>query len=154
MNPKNHDVIVLNENDFDIPLEFDDLISSILTLENISSVKVVTINFVNDQVMKHLYEQYFGYAQNTDVLSFEASVIDPESGKEILGDIVICYPFVFQQSKSLGNDFLAEIKLMVIHGMLHLLGYEHFTNEQKSIMWQKQSKILKANEIRLNKLPE
>jgi rRNA maturation RNase YbeY len=43
---------------------------------------------------------------------------------------------------------------MVIHGMLHLLGYEHSTNEQKSIMWQNQNKILKANEIRLNKLPE
>jgi probable rRNA maturation factor len=154
MNPKNHDVFIHNENNFNIPSEFNNLIASILSLENVFSGKIVTISFINDQEMKKLHEKFIGYAHSTDVLSFEAGEFDPESGKEILGDIVICYPFVVQQSQSLENDLLAEIKLMVIHGMLHLLGYDHSTKEQKTIMWQRQSEILKSNEISLNQLPE
>ena len=154
MNPKNHDVIILNEDNFDIPLEFDNLISSIFSHEKIYSSKIVSITFIDEQKMQDLYAQYFVYAQSTDVLSFEAREFDPETGKEFLGDIVICYPFVVQQSRTLGNELFAEIKLMVIHGMLHLLGYDHSTIDQKSLMWLRQSEILKANGITLNQLPE
>lgn len=154
MNPKNHDVIILNEENYNLPFEFDNLIASILSHENIFNPKILTLSFINEEEMKSLYNQYFGYVQFTDVLSFEAGEFDPESGKEILGDIVICYPFIVQQSNSLGNDLFAEIKLMVIHGMLHLLGYDHSTKEQKSIMWLRQSEILNANGIMLNQLPE
>jgi len=154
MNQKTPEVIILNEDNFIIPLDIKDLISSILTLENQELENIVTISFVEDKVMKDLNEQYFGYAQSTDVLSFEAGVIDPESGKEILGDIVICYPFIVHQSHTLGNELFDEIKLMVIHGMLHLLGYDHTTDDHKSEMWQSQNEILLANKIYLNRLPE
>ncbi|MBE0686471.1 MAG: rRNA maturation RNase YbeY, partial [Anaerolineaceae bacterium] len=137
-----------------IPFDIGELISSILASENKIPEKIVTVSFVNEEEMKVLYKEYFGYAQSTDVLSFEAGVIDPESGREILGDIIICYPFVAQQSQTLGNELFDEIKLMVIHGMLHLLGYDHMTEDQKSEMWQSQNEILLANRIKLNQLPE
>lgn len=154
MNQINPDVIIINEENYKIPLDFVGLISSILLFENEALEKIVTISFINQEEMKDLYKKYYGYAQSTDVLSFEAREIDPESGKEILGDIVICYPFVDYQSLSLGNELLDEIKLMVVHGMLHLLGYDHNTEDQKSEMWQSQSEILLANGIKLNQLPE
>lgn len=154
MNQTNLEVIIINEKNFNIPDDIGDLISSILIFENEVLDKVVTISFINEDEMKNLYKKYIGYVQSTDVLSFEAGEIDPESGKEILGDIVICYPFVAHQSLSLGNELFNEIKLMVIHGMLHLLGYDHNTEDQKSEMWQSQNAILKAIGITLNKLPE
>lgn len=154
MNQTNPEVIIINEDKFNIPVDIGDIISSILIIENQVPDKVVTISFINENEMKELYSKYFGYAQSTDVLSFEAGEIDPESGKEILGDIVICYPFVTQQSLTLGNELFDEIKLMVIHGMLHLLGYDHNSEDQKSEMWQSQNEILMANRIKLNQLPE
>lgn len=154
MKQTNPEVILINEDKYNIPDDIGYLISSILILEKKALDKVVTINFINEDEMKELYNKYFGYAQSTDVLSFEAGELDPESGKEIMGDIVICYPFVAHQSLMLGNDLLDEIKLMVVHGMLHLLGYDHMTEDQKSNMWQSQNEILLANGIQLNQLPE
>ncbi len=154
MNQTNPEVNIINEDKFNIPDDIDYLISSILILQKETLDKVVTISFINDDEMKELYLRYFGYAQSTDVLSFEAGEIDPQSGKEIMGDIVICYPYVDHQSHNLGNELFQEIKLMVVHGMLHLLGYDHMTEDQKSEMWQSQNEILLANGIKLNQLPE
>lgn len=154
MNQTNLEVTVINEENYKIPNGFVGLISSILANENESLDKIVTITFIDEDEMKQLYNKYYGYAQSTDVLSFEAGEIDPESGKEILGDIVICYPFVENQSLMLGNDLFDEIKLMVVHGMLHLLGYDHMTEDQKSEMWKSQNEILTVNRIRLNQFPE
>ncbi len=154
MNQKSHKVDIINDDNFNIPSSLDDLVSSILIDENVANEKIVTISFIKDDEMKELYNQYFGYAQSTDVLSFEAEEIDPESGIEILGDIIICYPFVVQQSIKLGNELFSEIKLMLIHGLLHLLGYDHITEDQKLLMWQRQNDILKSNRIMVNQLPE
>lgn len=154
MNLTNPEVIIINEDNFNIPDDIEYLISSILISENEALDKVVSISFICEDEMKELYKRYYGYAQSTDVLSFEAGEIDPESGKEIMGDIVICYPFVVHQSHKLGNELFDEIKLMVVHGMLHLLGYDHMTEDQKSEMWQSQNEILLANGIKLNQLPE
>lgn len=154
MNLTSLEVMIINEYEFNIPDDIELLISSILILENKPLDKVVTIVFINEDEMKELYKKYYGYAQSTDVLSFEAGEIDPESGKEIMGDIAICYPFVENQAIKLGNDLFDEIQLMVVHGMLHLLGYDHMTEDQKSEMWQSQNEILLANGIKLNQLPE
>ncbi|PKO07560.1 MAG: rRNA maturation RNase YbeY [Chloroflexi bacterium HGW-Chloroflexi-3] len=154
MNQTSPEVIIINEDKFNIPDDIGYLISSILILENEPLDKVVTIIFINEGEMKELYNKYYGYAQSTDVLSFDAGEIDPDSGKEIMGDIVICYPFVDHQSLKLGNELFDEIKLMVIHGMLHLLGYDHNTVDQKSDMWKSQNKILMSNGIKLNQIPE
>lgn len=154
MNQTNLEVSVINEENYKIPNGFVSLIHSILTHENESLDKIVTIIFIDEDEMKQLFSKYYGYTHSTDVLSFEAGEVDPESGKEILGDIVICYTFVENQSLTLGNDLFEEIKLMVVHGMLHLLGYDHMTEDQKFEMWKSQNEILTVNRIRLNQLPE
>lgn len=154
MNQISPEVFIINEENFSIPSDIGKIIISILIFEKKALDKIITISFVNEDEMKELYNKYFGYAQSTDVLSFEAGEIDPESGREMLGDIIICHPFVANQSLRLGNQLFDEIKLMVIHGLLHLLGYDHNSEDQKSEMWLSQNEILLVNNIKLNQLPE
>ena len=148
------DVSVQNPEKFTIPKNIEELVFSIFSILDKNMNVVVNITFVDDIEMTKLNINYRGVQSPTDVLSFEAGVIDPENGKTILGDIVICYPFVSRQAKTLQNDIDDEIKLMVIHGLLHLLGYDHDDEESKQIMWDKQDQILKAEKILLNKIPE
>lgn len=154
MNQKTHDVFILNEESYNIPEDLKCLVYSILSTEDVVDEKIVSVSFINEREMVNLHKEYIGYAQPTDVLSFEANELDPESGKEFLGDILICYPYVVRQSLTLGNNLFSEIKLMVIHGMLHLLGYAHDTEEGKLAMWHRQSLLLTKNSIDINQLPE
>ena len=148
------EVIIINENNFPIPSNIEKIVDSTLTLTDQDKNISVTISFVTLDEMVNLNKLYRGYAHPTDVLSFEADEFDPETGRKILGDIIICYPFVKEQSYSFGNKIEDEIYLMVIHGILHLSGFVHDDETQKSIMWDMQSRILKENNIHLTQLPE
>lgn len=148
------EITILNENEYDYPNDLEDVIASTLSVTNQNKNVSININFVNEQEIVNINNQFRGYPEPTDVLSFEAGVTDPETGKTILGDIIICLPFVEKQSALLENDLNNEIKLMVIHGMLHLLGFDHDDEKSKSLMWDKQNKILESLKIHLNKIPE
>src|SRR5690606_4865875 len=139
MKPEIH---ILNENNYEFPEDIDDVIETTLSILNQDNKISVNINLVNELEISELNKQFRGYSEPTDVLSFEAGVIDPETGKIILGDIVICIPFVEKQSTLLKNILNNEFKLMIIHGMLHLLGFDHDEEQSKSIMWNYQNKIL------------
>jgi len=154
MNQNKFEISIINENNYLIPPGIEEIVSSTLFELKINPEVSVSIIFIDEAEMEMYNHQYNGYAKSTDVLSFEINVIDPETGKNILGDIFICYPFVDKQSKSIGNALADELKLMVIHGMLHLLGYTHDTDEQKQKMWDVQSKLMILNEIKLIKMPE
>jgi probable rRNA maturation factor len=151
MKPEIH---LLNENKYDYPDDIDDVIETTLTVLNQDKKISVNINLVDEQEISELNKQFRDYSEPTDVLSFEAGVIDPETGNKILGDIVICIPFVEKQSTLLQNNLNNEIRLMIIHGMLHLLGYNHDDEHSKSIMWGDQNKILEKLQIELNNIPE
>jgi len=151
MKPEIH---LLNENKYDYPDDIDDVIETTLTVLNQEKKISVNINLVDEQEILELNKQFRDYSEPTDVLSFEAGVIDPETGNKILGDIVICIPFVEKQSTLLQNNLNNEIRLMIIHGMLHLLGYNHDDEHSKSIMWGDQNKILEKLQIELNNIPE
>ena len=148
------DISIQNPEKFNIPKNIEALVFSIFSILEENMNVVVNITLVNDIEMTELNNNYRGVQNPTDVLSFEAGIIDPENGKTILGDIIICYPFVSRQAKTLKNDIEDEIRLMVIHGLLHLLGYDHHDEKSKQIMWEKQDQILKAEKIFLNKIPE
>ena len=154
MNLKNPEIIIINENEYLIPSDISEVVASIFSFLQNDTGSGVTIVFIEEEEMSLLYKQYYGYTHNTDVLSFESGEIDPESGRIMLGDILICYPFVEKQAISLGNKLDDEIKLLVIHGMLHLLGFDHATEEQKLRMWEVQNKLLALNDINLNRMPE
>jgi probable rRNA maturation factor len=78
----------------------------------------------------------------TDVLSFEADYMDPDLGSRYLGDVVISYPQAANQAEKQGHAIESELQLLTIHGVLHLMGYDHGSTEEKELMWSKQKQIL------------
>ena len=109
----------------------------------------VTIIITDDDAVAELNERFLGREGPTDVLSFPAQeeesefVLPPEeAATPYLGDVIIALPFTERQARRLGRPLRDELALLVVHGILHLLGYEHATPEQKAEMWQKQDAIL------------
>ena len=100
------------------------------------------IRITDDEELKTLNLQYRGIDKTTDVLSFLADFEDPDLESRYLGDIVIAYPRAEEQAHKRGHFVEAELQLLVVHGTLHLLGYEHGEKTEKEDMWSIQSRIL------------
>ena len=100
-----------------------------------------------------LNQQYRGVDRATDVLSFSSDEIDPETGNQYLGDIVISCETAAVQAKLSGHDLQTEIFILLIHGFLHLLGYDHDTIINKEEMWRTQFNIHKTLGIEVQSLP-
>lgn len=62
--------------------------------------------------------------------------------EETLGDLIIAYPYAARQAARYGHSLAAELQLLVVHGCLHLLGYDHDTPERQAEMWRVQGEIL------------
>lgn len=89
----------------------------------------LSLSFVDLEEMADLHQRYMGEPEPTDVLSF---LLDEDG---LLGDVIVC-PAV-----AAGNnpDRDAELRLLVVHGTLHLLGYDHEVDEERAVMWAKQT---------------
>jgi len=103
----------------------------------------LTIALTNDQALHRLNRDYLGYDQPTDVLSFPARESEPESQSRYLGDIAISFERAMAQAETGGHPAAAEIQLLVVHGVLHLLGHDHAQPDEKKRMWAVQSAILR-----------
>ena len=79
----------------------------------------------------------------TDVLAF-ATDERPAPGAHYLGDVVISYTQARGQAKRCEHPVEAELQLLVVHGVLHLLGHDHYTRAEKTRMWQAQTEILRS----------
>jgi len=112
----------------------------------------VTVVISSDDVLRSLNRQYRGVDAPTDVLSFEeASPADefvlPGQESPYLGDVIISAPTAIKQAQAMGHAPFEEILLLTVHGILHLLGFDHLTPAEKVTMWQKQEEILRLNNL-------
>jgi probable rRNA maturation factor len=116
------------------------------TLEHQAAPKPhsMTILLSDDSQLQTLNRDYLGIDAPTDVLSFPSGEIDLESGEKYLGDVVISVSRAEQQAKTSGHPLEAEIQLLVVHGVLHLLGFDHANATEKSRMWKAQGEILES----------
>ncbi len=112
----------------------------------------VTIVVTGDDCIQSLNRQFMGIDAPTDVLAFPSGEIDPDLQMAYLGDVVISYPRAQAQSARGGHSLQQELELLTVHGILHLLGYDHATPEEKARMWAVQTEILTVLENPL--LPE
>ena len=85
----------------------------------------VTLAFVGEKAMRTLNRRFMKKDRPTDVLSFPLGEKGPD-GKFYLGDIVIAVPVAARQAREKGHGLDRELRLLAIHGCLHLLGYDHF----------------------------
>lgn len=107
----------------------------------------VGILFVNENAMEGLHEQWMDESGTTDVLSFPMDELRPGrpdaiSPAGILGDIVICPQVAQTQAEAAGHSFAEEIAVLVTHGMLHLLGFDHATPVEEAEMFGLQRDLL------------
>jgi len=87
----------------------------------------VTLAIVSDAAMKALNKRFRGANSVTDVLSFPSGNREKRRGKPgpDLGDIVIARGMAARQARTLGHSFRTELQILALHGLLHLLGYDH-----------------------------
>jgi probable rRNA maturation factor len=102
----------------------------------------LTIVLTDDEQLHDLNQEYRDIDAPTDVLSFPASESDPETGHLYLGDILISVQRAEEQAAAAGHPLEAEIQLLVVHGVLHLLGHDHAEDKEKLRMWTAQAEIL------------
>lgn len=107
----------------------------------------VTLVVGDDAQIHALNRQFRGVDAPTDVLSFamaedEIAIAHSPDTPPYLGDVIISYQRAEAQAKAAGHATEDELDLLVVHGVLHLLGYDHDTNGQKSRMWARQEAIL------------
>jgi probable rRNA maturation factor len=98
----------------------------------------LSLSFVTEDEMADLHERYMGEPGPTDVLSFPLGEDDrDEDGVRILGDVVIA-PAVAARNNP--GDPGSELRLLVVHGILHLLGHDHMEDDARARMWARQER--------------
>lgn len=90
----------------------------------------LSISLVTTEEMEDLHRRYLDEPGATDVLAF------PMDEEGLLGDVVICPEVAAKQN----DDVTAELRLLVVHGILHLLGYDHEEDEDRRKMWERQER--------------
>jgi probable rRNA maturation factor len=105
----------------------------------------LSVLFVNSRRMRTLNTRYRGIPKDTDVLSFPLGDEGPHYGPAMLGDIVISVPKALHQAKVFEVPFYDEILRLLVHGLLHLVGYDHEINSyQKKKMEKKELELRDA----------
>lgn len=124
--------------------ELKNWLTGILIVEQYGDAEL-TIRFVDEKESAELNEKYRHKKGSTNVLSFpfEAPAeVEDEVELNLLGDLIICADIVKKQAKEQKKEEIAHWAHMVVHGTLHLLGYDHLTNVDADIMEEKEIKIL------------
>ena len=149
----------------DIPYEeiVNKMVVSALDFENCPYEAEVSVTFVDDEEIRKINSEYRGIDKSTDVLSFpfnefeipgnfdniEESVdaFNPETGELLLGDIILSTDHIVEQAIEYGHSETRELAFLVVHSMLHLMGYDHMVDEDRVIMEDRQRKILELEGI-------
>lgn len=127
---------------------------AVLDIEKADHSSEVSIAIDGDAEIQALNQQFLGIDAPTDVLSFPSDETNPETGAPYLGDIMISYPRAKQQAENAGETVEDELQILVVHGMLHLLGYDHAEPDEKAAMWAAQQKALEHLGCKITRLPE
>ncbi|NLJ97461.1 MAG: rRNA maturation RNase YbeY [Clostridiales bacterium] len=151
-----------------LDFDYEDLINKVvwqcLNYEACPYETEISIILTDDEEIKNINREYRGIDAPTDVLSFPAIeyktpgafssleeegsyYFNPETGELILGDIIISVDRAESQAKEYGHSIIREIGFLVAHSMFHLMGYDHMSDEERIIMEDKQSEVLKQLKI-------
>lgn len=126
------------------------VVQSVFSACDVADEAELTFVLTSNETVQDLNRRYRGVDAPTDVLSFEAFSQDAtffveQDSVPYLGDVMIAVPTAVEQAAAAGHATEEEILLLAIHGTLHLLGYDHGTDREKSEMWRQQARILEIN---------
>lgn len=122
-------------------------------LEALSPQTEVDITLVDDAAIHELNRTYRGIDRPTDVLSFaldegeEEPEVDDDEIEHLLGDVIISAPTAVRQGEEYGHGLEREMTYLDVHGMLHLLGYDHMEEKDKLIMRKREEEVLRRLDL-------
>lgn len=125
-------------------------VSCALEVEGVGYAAEVSVAVTGDETVAELNARFRGKHGTTDVLSFsmsgeevgEGGFVSPPSGKQDLGEVIISYPQAKRQADGLGHDTKDEIAFLAIHGVFHLLGYDHEMVSEAKLMREMETRAL------------
>jgi len=103
----------------------------------------VNVSFVDDEYMTELHIKWMDEPGTTDVLSFPMDMPETPGEAVTLGDIVISPVVAAQQAKAQGHSIEHEIYILAVHGLLHIIGYDHADKAEEKVMFDLQEKIVR-----------
>ena len=143
-----HIMIVSNRANETLRLDaFVDLAEYVLKVEGAPEASEVSIALVDESEIAELNERYRHKEGPTDVLSFpcdEVAAVVAEGEPLTLGDVILAPTVAETNARELGNTIEAELNLLVVHGVLHLLGYDHIEDDDATVMQAREKSILEA----------
>jgi probable rRNA maturation factor len=117
----------------------------------------LSVLLVDERTMADLHERWMGEPGPTDVLAFPMDELrpphltgnragDPDLGADpkLLGDVVLCPQVAAEQARKAGHSTQEELELLCVHGILHLLGYDHAEPEEHAVMFGTQDELLRS----------
>lgn len=114
------------------------LVQAIIEHEGIQCDEVA-LHFVNTKAICDLHERFFGDPSPTDCISFP---MGEEEGLYMLGDVFVCPETALEYSKRHKTDPYEEVALYIVHGLLHLMGYDDISKEDRAVMRAKEKRLL------------
>ncbi len=139
---------ICNESEYELDeKELSDQSEFLLRRLHINPAADLSIMLVNEVVMANLHERFMDEPGSTDVLSFPMDELregtaDELSAEGILGDIVLCPAVAERQGIAAGHSTDVELRLLLTHGVLHLLGHDHAEPEEHKVMFGMQAQLL------------
>ena len=109
------------------------------------------ISFVGEKTIKNLNRRYLRRGGTTDVISFtmddqsaECGMRSAECGEILIGDVVICVPSAVRDAQEEGIALRRKLEILILHGILHIMGYDHEFKDERKRMEEKEGQIWKA----------
>ncbi|MEW8971986.1 MAG: rRNA maturation RNase YbeY [Mesobacillus sp.] len=129
--------------------EIEKLLNYAASQENVQDGSELSITFVSNERIQEINREYRDKDRPTDVISFaleemgegELEIVG-EDIPRILGDIIISIPKAREQAEEYNHSFMRELGFLAVHGLLHLLGYDHMNEQDEKRMFDRQKEIL------------
>lgn len=151
---------------FDIDKTVETAVKTALKHEHCKYDAEINVLITDAEKMREYNLCHRGIDATTDVLSFPAvdyiqpadftvaeedrnSYFNPETNELILGDIILCHDRILSQANDYGHSVLREFTFLIVHSMLHLLGYDHMTKDDEKLMFSHQEEIM--NELGISR---
>ncbi|MEA5091761.1 Endoribonuclease YbeY [bioreactor metagenome] len=146
-----------NQEKIEIPMELEELLTKAMNIvarnSKLSENTEVDITIVTDEEIHVLNRDYRGVDRPTDVLSFaldegeeEPEILGSEA-EHLLGDVIISAERAAAQAEEFGHGLKREIVYLAVHGLLHLLGYDHMVEEDKVVMRAREEATLRELDL-------
>jgi probable rRNA maturation factor len=131
-----------------------EVVATTLSIQKIDRPAELSLLITGDEEVHKLNREYRGIDKTTDVLSFaltedvaDTDFITPSDGVSRLGEVIVSYPRAVAQAQEHGHSIERELAWLLIHGILHLLGYDHQDDQSEAIMRKREDKILREIDL-------